>query len=60
MGDKEVKIICYSDGAVIISEDEDNLQRRLHRFGSTAEKYNTSISVRKSRDRQRKQTGGVR
>jgi len=29
MRNKEIKIVCYTDGAVIISENEDNLQRFL-------------------------------
>jgi len=48
MGDKKVKIVCYVyDDAVIIPEDEDNLQRLLHRFELILEEYNVSISVQK-------------
>jgi len=45
MGDKQVKIVCYANDAVIISEAEDNLQRLPHRFGLMAEEYNMSLSV---------------
>jgi len=48
MGNKGVKIVCYADDAVIISEDGDNLQRLLYRFELAAEKYNMSIFVRKA------------
>jgi len=45
MGNKEVKIVCYADDIIIISEDEDNIQSFLHKFELTAEKYKMSISV---------------
>lgn len=48
MGKKEFKIICYADDAVIISEDEDNLQRLLYRFETAANKLNMTISVQKT------------
>jgi len=47
LGNKEVKIVSYADDAIMMSEDEDNLQRLPHRFESTMEKYNASISVQK-------------
>ena len=49
LGDKEIKIICYADDAVLISEDEDNLQRMLFKLENTASKYNMKISVAKSK-----------
>lgn len=49
LGDKELKIICYADDAVLVSEDEDNLQRMLYQFEKTATKYNMEISVAKSK-----------
>lgn len=36
MGEQEIKILCYADDAVIISEDEDNLQRLLFQFETAA------------------------
>lgn len=47
LGDAEVKIVCYADDAVV-SEEEDNLQRLLHQFEMTAERYNMSISIPKT------------
>lgn len=41
--------MCYADDAVIISEDEDNLQRALYRFQQTAETFNMQISVKKTK-----------
>lgn len=49
LGGKEIKIICYADDAVLISEDEDNLQRMLFKFENIASKYNMEISVAKSK-----------
>jgi len=40
-----VQIVCYVNNAIIISEDENNLQELLHRFD--LEKYNMSISLQK-------------
>lgn len=45
MGEQEIKILCYADDAVIISEDEDNLQRMLFMFETTAKEFNMIISV---------------
>jgi len=48
MRDKAVKIVCYVDDAVIISKNEDNLQRLLHKLQLIAEKYNMSTSIQKT------------
>ncbi|XP_044760217.1 uncharacterized protein LOC123317675 [Coccinella septempunctata] len=48
MGNKEIKIVCYADDAVIISEDEDNLQRLLYKFQQIAEAFNISVKKTKS------------
>lgn len=48
IGNKEIKIICYADDAMIISEDEDNLQRLLHQFELIAGKYNDDHLNRKN------------
>jgi hypothetical protein len=37
-GNREVKIVYYADDAIIISEDGDNLQRFLHKFGLAMER----------------------
>jgi hypothetical protein len=62
MRNEEVKMLCHADDAVIMMQDEDNLQRLLHRFESMAEEYNMSISVRENRvtrDSQRTETLAV-
>jgi len=38
IGSKEMKIFCYINDEVIISEKEDNLQISLHRFKLKAKK----------------------
>jgi len=48
LGNTELKMVCYADDAVVISEDKDNLQRLLHQFELTAKRYNMSISVPKT------------
>jgi len=40
---KGYREVCHADDVVIMSEDEDNLQRFLHRFELTTEKYKMSI-----------------
>lgn len=47
MGDEPIKIVCYADDAVLISENE-NEQRLLYRFQLSAEKWNMTISVQKT------------
>lgn len=49
MGDKDIRIVCYADDAVIISEDEDNLQRLLYKFEQIAATFNMQISVQKTK-----------
>ncbi|XP_056641765.1 uncharacterized protein LOC130448413 [Diorhabda sublineata] len=48
MGKHEFKIVCYADDAVVISEDEDNLQKLLHRFETVAGEFNMIISKQKT------------
>lgn len=45
MGTAEIKMLCYADDAVLLSESENNLQRILHRFYRTVEEYNMKINV---------------
>ena len=49
MGQTEFKIFCYADDAVLIAESKNNLQRMLFEFNQTANKYNTSISIAKTK-----------
>lgn len=44
-----MSVLCYADDAVIISENEDELQRLLHRFYLTAKQYNMEISTQKTK-----------
>ena len=32
MGEKKINILCYADDAVLVAEDENDLQRLLHQF----------------------------
>jgi len=45
----EITILCYADDTVIISENEDELQRLLHQFYLTAKRYNMSIAINKTK-----------
>jgi hypothetical protein len=36
MGDSEIKIICYAEDAVLLSDNEDNHQRMLFNFNKAA------------------------
>ena len=49
MGYNKISIICYADDAVLVAEDEDDLQRLLHRFNLTAQKFNMKISAEKTK-----------
>lgn len=44
MGDKELRILCYGDDAVLLSNTKDDLQRFLYKFTVTAKQYNKIIS----------------
>lgn len=46
---KEKYRLCYADDAVILSENENRLQRLLHRFSLTARRYNMEIFVPKTK-----------
>ena len=48
MGDKEIKVICYAEDVVLISESEDHLQRLLYKFEKTASAFNMLISTSKT------------
>lgn len=45
----EVKIVCYADDAVLISDNEDDLQRLLFNFEKVAGEYNMRISAEKTK-----------
>jgi len=47
MGDKEIKIVCYADDAVIMSEDED-LQRLLYKFKQVGKRFKMQISIKQN------------
>lgn len=49
MGEKEIKIICYADDAIITTENEDDLQRLIKEFEDTAFIYNMVISTEKTK-----------
>jgi len=45
----ELTMLCYADDAVIISENEDELQRLLHQLYLTAKRYTMSIAINKTK-----------
>lgn len=49
LGNHNFNIVCYADDAVLIADNEDNLQRTLHKFNNAAEEYNMTISVEKTK-----------
>jgi len=46
---EEITTLCYADDAVIISENEDELQRLLYQFYLKAKRYNMSIATNKTK-----------
>ncbi|XP_072766481.1 uncharacterized protein [Anoplolepis gracilipes] len=48
MGHRKIQILCYADDAMLIVENEDDLQRLLHRFVNTASTFNMITSTEKT------------
>lgn len=46
---KNLTILCYADDAVLIADNEDDLQRQLKHFDTTASLYNMKISTGKTK-----------
>lgn len=44
MGNKEITIVCYAEKAVIISEDQENLQSFMYKFKKIAQAFEMQIS----------------
>lgn len=44
-----ITIVCYVDDALIVTENEDDLQRLLYQFHLTSTQYNMEISVKKTK-----------
>jgi hypothetical protein len=49
MGHSEIKIICYADDAVLLSDNEDDLQRILFNFNKAAKNVNMEIANEKTK-----------
>ncbi|XP_055714317.1 uncharacterized protein LOC129808563 [Phlebotomus papatasi] len=49
MSSDQYNIVCYADDAVLMAENEDDLQRLLQKFNISALKYNMSISTSKTK-----------
>uniref|UniRef100_A0A1B0D569 Uncharacterized protein n=1 Tax=Phlebotomus papatasi TaxID=29031 RepID=A0A1B0D569_PHLPP len=49
MGSDQYNIVCYADDAVLMAENEDDLQRLLQKFNISAMKYNMIISTSKTK-----------
>lgn len=48
IGNQPISILCYADDVVLMTEDEDGLQRLLFRLRTTAEKFNMEILLQKT------------
>lgn len=48
LGKQRIKIACYADDTVIISEDKDDLQRMLYKFETTGGRFGMMIFVQKT------------
>ncbi|XP_044749778.1 uncharacterized protein LOC123310376 [Coccinella septempunctata] len=48
MNNRRLRVLCYADDALLVAENEDDLQRLLHRFNLTAQKLNMEISCEKT------------
>lgn len=49
MGNRNINILCYADDAVLVAENEDDLQRLLYRFNCVAKSFNMVISASKTK-----------
>lgn len=49
MGDREIKILCYTDDTVLVAENKDDLQRLLHEFNINTKKINMKIPAQKKK-----------
>ncbi|XP_055389934.1 uncharacterized protein LOC129618927 [Condylostylus longicornis] len=49
MGAHVIKILCYADDAVIMGENEDDVQRLLFAFTNAAESFNMQIATEKTK-----------
>lgn len=45
VGNKEVKILCYADDAVLVTDNEDDLQRLLYQFNIIVKKFNIRCTL---------------
>lgn len=49
LGNRKVNILCYADDALLMAENEDELQRLLFNFNKAAKEYNMEISIPKTK-----------
>lgn len=49
MGDNTISVVCYADDAILLARSEDDLQRILHEFNTTAKMFNMQISSEKTK-----------
>ncbi|GJQ72505.1 hypothetical protein Trydic_g3576 [Trypoxylus dichotomus] len=48
MGQEPTKILCFADDAILMADNEDDLERLLYRFQTKAKSLNMQISVEKT------------
>lgn len=51
MSDRNIPILCYTDDAFVIAENEDDLQRLLQQFNTISKTYNITTSINKTKCR---------
>lgn len=46
---KQIEVTCYGDEVILLSDNEDNLQRHLHRFDQLVGIFNAKLSPDKQK-----------
>lgn len=46
---KEVEILCYANGAILMTQDQDYLQKLVHRLNTSARELDMTISAQKTK-----------
>jgi len=49
IGDRKIKLLYYADDAVLMAEKEDDLQKLLYTFNTTAKALRMTISISKTK-----------
>ena len=49
LGKNKIDIVCYADDAVLIADSENDLQKLLHKFHMSSQRFNMKISIDKTK-----------